>query len=58
MATEKSLVTITYDRNALENDVKINGEFTIPLPRNVFETDGISDSTEQEYRNFLKRLKG
>lgn len=58
MATKKdNLYTEKYDRNQVVGTIKINSYFVIPSPRNIFITESIPQSIEQEYRNFLKKIK-
>lgn len=58
MAKKKdNLYTEKYDRTQVVGQILINSHFVIPDPRNVFITDSIPQSIEQEYRNFLKRVK-
>lgn len=52
-----NLYTEPYDRTQVVGAIVINSQFVIPEPRNVFITNSIPQSIEQEYRNFLKKVK-
>ena len=52
-----NLYTEKYDRSQVVGAIKINSQFVIPEPRNIFITESIPQSIEQEYRNFLKKVK-
>jgi len=52
-----NLYTEPYDRTQVVGDIIINSQFVIPEPANIFILNNIPTSIEQEYRNFLKRVK-
>jgi len=52
-----NLYTEPYDRTQVVGAIIINSQFVMPTPANVFILDSIPLSIEQEYRNFLKRVK-
>jgi len=52
-----NLYTEPYDRTQVVGDIIINSQFVKPTPANIFILNNIPTSIEQEYRNFLKRVK-
>ena len=58
METRKdNLYTEKYDRDQVVGTIKINSHFVVPEPRNIFHTESIPQSIEQEYRKFLNKVK-